>query len=384
MAANTSQERTEKATPKRRRDLKKKGQVPRSKEIVSCIMLMSIACTFYALSEYFFSSFTQVLREGFILDQDQVLHLPAILEKAKRAMLGGLLLLTPIFIISIIGAYLGSIVLSGHTFTLTKIQPKLSNISPLNGLQRIFSTKGLSELLQAILKCTLVALITILIMKSAYPKFLLMSQMQLQSAALLLQQQLLFTFMILALSTIIIALIDLPLQLHQHNKQLKMTKQEVKDEMKHTEGNPEIKGKVRQMQRKAAKRSKMLQDLPQASIVIINPEHFAVAMKYDSDSMDAPQILAMGTDFVALNIRRICTEHKIPILRIPPLARALYYHGEIGEHIPETLFHAVAQVFAYIFQLDDPLQFHLEKSFIDGLPIPKDMTTRREAKHAST
>ena len=375
MSTNTSQEKTEKATPKRKRDSRKKGQVPRSKETVSCILLLSVSIIFYVLGEYFFTNFGHILARGFILHQGQAIDLPLILGKAKQLVIDAMLLFKPIFIVAILGAYLGNIALSGHTFNVEKLQPKLSNINPMKGLQKIFSTKGLSELLQAIIKCILIGVVTVIIVKSTHQKFLLMSQMPLYSAAHMLEQQLLFTFVILALSTIIIALVDLPIQLYQNNKQLRMTKQEVKDEMRHTDGNPEIKGKLRQLQRQASRRSKMLQDLPNANIVIINPTHFAVALKYDSESMIAPKILAMGTDFVALNIRRICTELTIPILQIPSLARVLYYHGEVGEMIPEALFHAVAQVFAYIFQLDDPLQFHLEKQWIDKLPIPEEMTT---------
>lgn len=380
MADTSNQEKTERATPKRKKDARKKGQLPRSKEIVSFILLLSSAGLLYLFSQEIYNHFCHILQQGFILHQHQALDLSFILAKAKQLIVDAFMLFIPFFIIAVLAVYLGNIILSGHIFSFEKLKPKLSNTNPISGIKKLFSIKGLSELLQAVLKVSLIGLITALIITAIHPQFLLMSLMPLEKSMHILGHQLLFTFLLLAASTLIIALIDLPLQLYQNQKQLKMTKQEVKDEMKQTDGNPEIKGKLRQLQRQAARRSKMLQDLPKADIVITNPTHFAVALQYDDDSMSAPVILAMGSGFMALNIRKLSTEHAVPILHIAPLARALYYHGEIGEQIPEGLFHAVAQVLAYIFQLDDPLQFHLDKQWIDQLPIPEELTNQEKQK----
>ena len=380
MSDSSSQNKTEKATGKRKRDARKKGQIPRSREVVNFAVLFASATLLFVMGNKMYTQYDKVLSAGFVLHGTQALNTEFILHKAFLLIRDGFIIFAPIPITILVAVYLGNISLGGQVFSLEKLTPKLSNINPIEGIRKIFSLKGATDLLQSLLKCLLIFITTYFILKGLHPKLLQISLLPLHEALSSFGHSYLLTFFFLSACTIIILFIDVPFQLFQYQKKLRMSKQEIKDEFKQTEGNPQIKGRMRRLQRNAAKRRKMLKEVPNANLIITNPTHFSVALKYEEETMDAPIILAMGADLMAMHIRRLSTEHSIPVLQIPLLARALYYNGEVGDEIPEALFHAVAQVIAYLYQLDDPLNFYLQQSWIEQLPIPDDILTE-EMKH---
>lgn len=369
-----SQNKTENATPKRKSEARKKGQVPRSKETVSFALLFVVSCGFLTLGGTLYNHFKKILGDAFLLTPYEIHHTNLLLYKAKWLIMTTFLIFTPIFIAATLAIYFGTIALGGNVFSTQKIIPKLSNISPKNAFKRIFSMQSVTTLLQAILKCTISTVILVGIIKGIYPRLVDLSYFPLNTAMQEGAHYIISAFVMLSLSTFIYCLIDYPYQIYKDSKSLKMSKQEVKDEYKNSEGNPEIKRRVRTLQRRVSRKRNALRNLEKADIVITNPTHYAVALQYDENTMDAPVIVSLGANMLALHIRRKSAEYKIPILEIPLLARALYHYGEIGQVIPEPLFYAVARVIAYIYGLDDPLSFHLERDWVDQLPIPEELT----------
>ena len=383
MAESTAQEKTEKATPKKQRDARKKGQIPRSRDLASLVLLVSSSGLLYLFGPILYQHMFQILIHGFMLPRDQIMDVHQIIDKAEQLTADMFLLFSPFFALSVISVYFGNILLGGHVIAFERLRPVFSNINPAKGFKKFFSFSSFLTLFQSMLKVTLIGVITALIIHEMHVRFLLLSVAKPKEAMHEVGHDLSLTFLLLSVGIVIIALIDIALQIYQNQKQLRMTRQEVKDEAKQTEIPMEIKRKVRQLQRQAASSRRMLQDVPKASVVITNPTEFAVAVAYDHKGDAAPIILAMGAGFMALSIRRTGTEHCIPVLHIPLLARALYYHGEIGQEIPEALFHVVARVLAYILQLDNPLNFHLDNEWIDALPIPEELIRPQGRQHGT-
>jgi flagellar biosynthetic protein FlhB len=268
------------------------------------------------------------------------------------AILDGLWLLVPFFAIMLVGALFAPISIGGWAFSVETITPKLSKLNPIKGLKKVFSAKGLMELVKAIAKFFLVASVALVVIWSNMDEYLLLGSMPLKPALVKAGELLTWAFLLVTIALMIISAIDVPFQIWDHKKQMKMTLQEVKDEMKDTEGKPEVKAKIRQTQREMAE-ARMMDAVPDADVVITNPTHFAVALKYDPENMRAPLVLAKGADMVAANIRRVASANEILLLESPPLARALYHTTETGKEIPHGLYVAVAQVLAYVFQLRD-------------------------------
>lgn len=367
------QNKTENATSKRKTDARKRGQIPRSKELTTFTILSFVSLALYVFSPIYYAHLERILTHCFLIDRHELLTSDDAIGKAKKMIIDGLLAFSPIFIFALIGIYLGNILLGGPVVSLEKLRPKFSNIAPSQGIKRMFSAKSIAELGQAMIKCAIITAITVVFIKASSNALLKISLLPLNDALTHSAHIILACFTILCFATVLFAVIDYPYQLFQYKKQLKMSKQEVRDEYKQSEGDPHTKGRIRQQQRRFSRRRNMSQSVARADVVLVNPTHYAVALQYDEDVMAAPIIVAMGVDLYALNIRRLSSEYRIPILEIPVLARALYDHGEVGMPIPEGLFYAVARVLAYIFNLDDPLSFHLEKEWIDDLPIPPEL-----------
>jgi len=259
-----------------------------------------------------------------------------------------------------VAALVGPISLSGWNFSSQAIATKGSRMDPLAGLKRMFSLKALVELSKALGKFIIVTSLALFFLNAVQRDLYDLGKMDVFVAMSESIQLIGWAFLIISLSLIVISLLDVPYVLYESAEKLKMTLQEVKDEMKNTEGKPEVKGRIRQMQREISQRQ-MMKDVPQADVVITNPTHFSVALKYEDNHRNAPIIVAKGSDFVALKIREIAKENDVPVLSSPPLARALYYSTEIGEEVPTGLFKAVAQVLAYVFQLKRHNQSQAQK-----------------------
>lgn len=350
--ADTEQERTEEPTQKKLDDAKKKGQIARSKEMGTLGVLAAAAVGMLAMGGPMAEALFNLFREYFLLERNAIFDDQAPLNVWSGIFQALLYPLGTFFFIVVLGAFIGNTVVGGFNYSWQGAAPKPSKMSPLKGLKRMFGTQALIELLKALGKFGVVAVFAFFLLRWQFPNILQLStgiiEQTLTDALTLLG----FMFLLLVSSMLFIVAIDVPFQRYNHTKQLRMTKQEVKDERKNAEGSPEIKGKIRQMQLSMAMK-RMMQDIPQADVVVTNPTHFAVALSYDPLAKGAPRVVAKGNDEVAAKIREVAMDAEVPLVQSPALARAVYYSTKIGQEIPEGLFMAVAQVLAYVFQLKE-------------------------------
>ncbi|WP_415886925.1 flagellar biosynthesis protein FlhB [Neptuniibacter sp. QD37_6] len=374
MAEDSGQEKTEDPTPKRIKEAREKGDVPRSKELATTLVLMAAVFSVIIFGAQLANSMLGVMESNFILDRAAVFDTNKMLAhfgaSAKESLMG----LAGVFGVLLIAALVGPIALGGWNFSGQSIVPKGSRIDPLAGLKRMFSLKSLIELFKAIAKFSLVGGFAILILWTIRGDLLALATFEPRPAIDAALDIIIWVFMALSAVLILVAVVDVPYQLYDYTEKMKMTLQEVKDELKNTEGKPEVKGRIRQLQREIAQRQ-MMQSVPEADVVITNPTHYSVALKYESEGRGAPILVAKGADFVALKIREIAEEHDIPILSAPPLARAIYNSTEIDDEIPSGLYMAVAQVLAYVFQLKRYKEREAERPSglqVDQLPIPEE------------
>nr|WP_067287567.1 flagellar biosynthesis protein FlhB [Marinobacterium profundum] len=350
MAEETGQEKTEDPTPKRIREAREKGDVPRSKELGATVLLLSAAASALIFGDLVAGRMRGMMASNLSLEREALFDSSMMVAYLARSMFEALLSLSGFFALVLLAAIVGPIALGGWNFSGESVQPKASRINPLSGLKRMFSLKALVELVKALAKFLLVASIAILVLKVMQPRLMGLGAQDVVPAISEAVDIVIWTFLLISASLILISLLDVPFQLHDYSTKMKMTLQEVKDEMKSTEGKPEVKGRIRQLQREISQRQ-MMGKIPEADVVITNPTHYAVALKYDPESGRAPVVLAKGADFVALRIRELAVEHEVPMLSAPPLARALYQHAELDQEIPAGLFKAVAQILAYVYQL---------------------------------
>lgn len=351
MAENENgQEKTEQATPKRLDKAREEGQVPRSRELNTTFVLLTGVVGILFLGIELAEQLKGVMRFNFSLPREAAFDHKLMMSHFAATSMSAIWALAPLFIVLALAALVGPIALGGWLFSIKAMQPKLERMNPLKGIQRMFSLNALLELVKALAKFLFIAVIAITMLVTFKSQLLALSLAALEPAVTRMLELVGWSVLAVSSSMIAIAAIDVPYQLFDHNKKLKMTLQEVKDEMKDTEGKPEVKGRVRQLQREMAQR-RMMGAVPEADVVITNPEHFSVALKYDVKGSGAPIVVAKGTDFIALKIREIANAHEVVILQAPPLARAIYFTTELDQEIPSKLYLAVAQVLAYVFQL---------------------------------
>ncbi|PTT47594.1 MULTISPECIES: flagellar biosynthesis protein FlhB [unclassified Aeromonas] len=349
--ADTDQERTEQPTGKRLQQAREKGQIARSKELGTASVLLAAVFGLLMIKESLAGAMVKILTIGFTLDRDQAFDpnamgvmLPALLRELMYPL--GLL-----FMLVAIAAFVGNTLMGGMNFSSEAMLPKWSKLSPLNGLKRMFGVQSLVELIKSIAKVVFITLFAWWMLSSQFNHLLNLSLEGYPGGIIDALDLLLWMLIILCCALIPIVAIDVPFQQWNHMRQLKMTKQEIKDEFKDSEGKPEVKGRIRRLQMEMAMR-RMMGDVPKADVVITNPTHYSVALKYDTDKPGAaPKVVAKGTDEIAMKIREIAREYEIPIMPSPGLTRAIFHSTEIGHEIPEGLFAAVAQVLAYVYQL---------------------------------
>ena len=351
MAENDSgQERTERPTTRRLEKAREEGQVPRSPELSAAAVLLISAASLRLLGGSIGSRLLELMRSGLSVSpaeaMDPGLALPALSAELLRA----LVVCAPVLGLTMIAALVAPLALGGWNLSFGALAPDFSRLDPIAGFGRFFSVRGAVELAKALAKFVVVAVIAVAVLHKQTPQLLSLGAAPL--AVGIAQAASLASDALLAVSggLALIAAIDVPYQLWQHSKKLSMTREEIREEMKESEGTPEVKGRIRRMQREIARR-RMMHEVPKADVVVVNPTHFAVALRYDESRMRAPLVVAKGTDLVAARIREIATEHSVPVFEAPPLARALYHSVEIGNEIPTTLYVAVAQVLTYIYQL---------------------------------
>lgn len=372
-----SQDKTEEATPRRLEKAREEGQLPRSKELATMAVLMVGTVGLLIFGSMIAESLEDIMRNSFQLPREAIFDSKQMAIYLSRAAVEAAVSLVPYLVLVLIAAFVGPLGLGGWLFSGKAAMPKFSRLNPLQGLKRMFSLKSLVELLKAIAKVALVGGIAILFLKAWTPDLLQIGLQPIETAMAHSALTVGWAFLVLASALIIIAAVDVPYQVFDFNKNMRMTKQQVKDEYKDTEGKPEVKGRIRQLQREMAFR-RMMDDVPKADVVITNPTHYAVALKYDGKSMSAPRVVAKGVDQVALKIREIAVAHKVEVVGSPPLARAVYHSTEIGEEIPAGLYMAVAQVLAYVFQLRQFRKGHGPRpGRLPDFDIPSDL--RRDA-----
>ena len=350
MAESDGQERTEDATPKRLQQAKEKGQVARSKELASASVLIVGAISLMWFGESMAKALFEAMQRLFSLSRDEIFDTNKLFEIAGGALVN---LLFPLFLILItlfVAAVIGAAGVGGVNFSMQAAMPKASKLNPLSGIKRMFGLQSWVELLKSILKVALVSGMAIYLIQASQHDLMQLS-MDVYPQNIFHALDILLNFILLiSCSLLIVVAIDIPFQIWQHANQLKMTKQEIKDENKQAEGDPMIKSRLRSL-RLQRSRQRMMQAVPAADVVVTNPTHYAVALKYEQSVDRAPVVLAMGQDNIALKIRELANENEIPIVENPPLARALYASCELEQEIPYEHFRAVAEIIGYVMRL---------------------------------
>lgn len=348
MAENQDgQERTEEASAKKLADARKKGQVPRSRELSTMLVTIAGASAILVGGGQLASSMTGLFEHSlsteFLLQPDAS-QLPS---QLYTLLLQGLLAIWPVVLATVLAAIVSSVVLGGWTFNLSL---KLERLDPIKGLTKLFSLRSLGELVKSIIKMVVIGTAAVLIVELMSDDILTLGLQAPEAAIVNSSGLLVWFFLVVSLPLILIAAIDVPWQMWNYKKELRMTRQEVRDEHKESDGRPEVKAKLREMQQAAASR-RMMEKVPTADVVITNPTHFAVALKYDEARMRAPTLVAKGADVVAARIREVAGENNVSIVESPRLARAIYANTQLDQEIPAGLYLAVAQILTYVYQL---------------------------------
>lgn len=373
--SESGQDKTEEPTEKRKRDAREKGEIARSKELNTVAVTLAGAGGILAFGGYLAETLLEMMRMNFSLAREIIVDERSmgafLLTSGKMAIWA----VQPILILLFVISFVAPIVLGGFVFSGSLLQPKFSRMNPLSGIKRMFSMNALTELLKALAKFFVILVVAVAVLASDRQALLSIANEPLEQAIIHSLQVVGWSALWMSAGLLLIAAADAPFQLWQTHKKMKMTKQEVRDEYKDSEGKPEVKQRIRQLQREVSQR-RMMAAVPQADVIITNPTHYAVALQYDPENGNsAPLLLAKGSDFMALKIREIGAEHKIQILESAALARAIYYSTEVEHEIPAGLYLAVAQVLAYVFQIR---QYHAGKGkrpdpLKTDLPIPPDL-----------
>ncbi|MCI6862873.1 flagellar biosynthesis protein FlhB [Anaerobiospirillum succiniciproducens] len=345
--SSDGQEKTEEPTGKRISDARKKGQLPRSREAGTFFVLLSGVASIWLVSPFLGEGMTTLMKHSFTLTKSQAFDT---YEMGRVFLQDIVLVAIPLLAICfsmLVAAFIGNIMIGGMNFSTEAMMPKPDKLNPINGFKRIFSMNSIVELIKSIAKVACIGSICYFLISGRINEILRLSYIDV-FAAVRDAMNILFIFMVIIVSAMIpIIMIDVPFQYWQYRQQLRMTKQELKDEMKETEGNPQIKSRMKRMQYEMAAR-RMMSKVPTADVVVTNPTHYAVAISYDPNGELAPVVVAKGVDEVAEKIKEIAREYKIPVMQLPPLARSLYYTTDLDREIPRGLFQAVAQVLAWV------------------------------------
>ncbi|QCZ94247.1 flagellar biosynthesis protein FlhB [Salinimonas iocasae] len=369
-----AQDKTEEPTQKKLDDARKKGQLARSKELSTALVLIVSAVMFLLMGGIIAEDIYVMTKRMFTLSRDETYDISHMFSASGEALMSVAWPVLVYMIVSMLAGIYGSVALGGYNFSWKSAAPKANKINPINGFKRMLGPNAVVELLKAIAKFLVIGAIAIGALfyfrnealhldREMYPLNLFHAMTMLEWA-----------FLFLTLGMIPIAIFDVPYQMHKHNKEMKMTKQEVKDEHKNAEGDPQVKGRIRRLQFQAAA-NRMMQDVPEADVVVTNPTHYSVAIKYEEDGNRAPVVVAKGQDELAMHIRKIATAHDVPLIPSPMLTRAIFYSTEVNEEVPNKLFMAVAQVLAYVYQLRayKAGKGQRPKPLKKDLPIPEEL-----------
>ena len=355
MAEESDLEKTEPASPRRLEKAREEGQVARSRELVTFVMLATGLACLWSMGESMAVQLGSALRNGLQFERAAAFDTSHMMVQAGNAVLHALQALIPLLALMVVAALVAPMLLGGWLLSAKSLAPKFSKLNPIAGIGRMFSAETLAELIKTIVKSLLVGSIAWWVISGNLQIIMaLMSEPVHEALAHTLRIVASSCALIIG-SLLLVAAIDVPYQLWSHHKKLRMSREDLRQEQKESDGDPQVKAQIRRQQQQMAKR-RMMAEVPKADIIVTNPTHFAVALKYSDKDMRAPRVIAKGTDLVALRIRELAKEHHIPVLEAPPLTRALYRHTRLDAEIPVALYAAVAEVLAWAYQLHRQLK----------------------------
>jgi flagellar biosynthetic protein FlhB len=374
MAEDSGQEKTEEPTGKKIEESRKKGQIARSKELGTTFVLIFSAISLLMYGPAIGKGLYNIMGRALTLNRNETYDITKMFAVWGEMFSELFFPMSMFVLIIVIAAFVGNTLLGGFNFSWQAAAPKASKMSPAKGIKRMLGPQAAIELIKALLKFILVAGFAIFLINTFFYEILHLSVEQIPNSIIHALEILAWMFLALSCTLIIISAIDAPYQSYNHHKQLKMTLQEVKDEYKNSEGDPQIKARIRRTQREMSQR-RMMQDVPDADVIVTNPTHYSVALKYDTEKAGAPIVIAKGVDELAMQIRKVAIGNEVPIVESPVLTRSLYHTTEVGHQIPDQLFTAVAQVLAYVFQLKRFQKGRGKRptGLSDDLPIPNEL-----------
>jgi flagellar biosynthetic protein FlhB len=351
VAEESDLERTEPASQRRLEQAREQGQVPQSRELSAFLVLIAGSVGVWVMGSWVAARAVTLMRNGLTLERSAAFDPKAMAASLWSLGADALLTLAPLLLVLVVAALAGPLAMGGFIFSPKAIQPDFNRLDPLKGFSRMVSVQGLAELVKALLKALLIGGVALWVVSHERDTLFALFGQSLHASMSSFSQLVVFSAVMIIGGMALVAAIDVPFQLWQYHSKLKMTKEELRQEAKELEGDPQLKARIRSQQREMA-RKRMMSEVPKADVVVTNPTHFSVALKYDASRMRAPRVVAKGAGLVAQRIREIAGEHSVPLLEAPPLARALYRHTEPGDEVPSTLYTAVAEVMAYVYQLN--------------------------------
>jgi flagellar biosynthetic protein FlhB len=373
VAEESDLEKTEPASQRRLEKAREEGQVPSSRELATFLVTMTGVAGMYGLSGWMWPRSAQLLRDGLMVDRRAIFDSSALFAILVDRLVDGLIVLAPLMLALLVAALAAPFLMGGVVFAPKALGPKFSKLNPLSGLKRMVSKTALVELCKGIGKAALVGSVAAWVVLRDQDMLFAMFSVPVDVALAATGGMIMTATLILVSGMALIVAIDVPFQLWHYHAELKMTKEEARQEFKEQEGDPQVKGRIRQQQREMA-RGRMMANVPKADVVVTNPTHYSVALKYDVTAGGAPRVVAKGAGEVALRIRALATEAGVPLVEAPPLARALHKHVELEQEVPARLFRAVAEVLAYVYQLNEALAHGTAAPRAPGdLPVPADL-----------
>jgi flagellar biosynthetic protein FlhB len=376
MAEDSHLEKTEPASQRRLDDARAQGTIARSPEFSAFAVTMSALAMIWFSGEALVSGMKQVMARGLTLEPGLVWESASMAERLYDAATSALTAGAPLLGVTVLAALVAPLAIGGFAFVPAAAAPKFSRLNVVEGLGRMFSLHGLTELGKALMKAALIGGVGALVLWKTKDSMLALAAQRPDAAMETLARLVTVSVLSIAAVMILLVIVDVPLQLWRHAKQLRMTKEEVKREARESDGDPHVRAAMRAMQRESA-RKRMMAEVPKADVIVTNPTHYAVALRYD-ETMRAPTVIAKGADLIAATIRGIAESHRIPVLEAAPLARALFHHTDIGAQIPEKLYTAVAEVLAYVFQLRTHGPSHVKP--LGAVEVPAELDPLKEQK----
>jgi flagellar biosynthetic protein FlhB len=373
VAEESDLEKTEPASQRRLEKAREEGQVPNSRELATFLVTITGVAGMSALAGWMWPRSADLLRHGLTIDRRAIFDPAAMFALLIERATDALLMLAPLFIALMLAAFVSPFLMAGWNFAPKALEPKFSKLNPAAGFKRMFSSTAAVELAKSMGKATLVGSVAAWVVMRDHEKLFALFGAPVDVALGATGDLIMTATLLLVAGMALIVAIDVPFQLWHYHSELKMTKEEARQEFKEQEGDPHVKGRIRQQQREMA-RSRMMANVPKADVVVTNPTHYSVALRYDAARGGAPRVVAKGAGEMALRIRTVATEHDVPLVEAPPLARALHKHCELEQEVPARLFRAVAEILAYVYQLNDAFARGGDVPKMPGdLQVPEDM-----------